>query len=119
MAIMKAITKQEADRWYKQFKQERKATRTPQDNVVYHYTSLASLQKIVETTKIFATDYRLLNDKTEFQYGLQVLEVMLRRRGQALGHHFGRLRVGSGENRVAQNSKRSFIHLLRILEPGG
>jgi Protein of unknown function (DUF2971) len=40
--------------------------------VVYHYTSAKSLQGIVESGQIWATDSRYLNDSLEFQYAVDL-----------------------------------------------
>lgn len=48
------------------------------DEIQYHYTSIDSLQKIIESKTLFATEYHYLNDIDEFQLVnailLQVLE---------------------------------------------
>lgn len=41
-------------------------------DVVYHYTTAAALKGMLETGRLWATDYRFLNDSTELQYGLDL-----------------------------------------------
>jgi Protein of unknown function (DUF2971) len=57
----------------------------PSNALVYHYTSLAALRGILDSRTMFCTDYRFLNDKTEFNFGLNVVEAMVRARGAESG----------------------------------
>lgn len=47
------------------------------DRLVYHYTDLSGLRGIIESEAIWASDYRFLNDRTEFAFGLEILEMVL------------------------------------------
>lgn len=47
--------------------------------VLYHYTSAAGLKGIVESASIWASEYRFLNDSTEFTYGLTEFKKLYRR----------------------------------------
>lgn len=47
------------------------------DRLVYHYTDLAGLRGIIESEGVWASDYRFLNDRTEFTFGLEILEMVL------------------------------------------
>jgi len=42
--------------------------------VLYHYTTAASLSGIIKSRSVWASDYRFLNDATEFRYGLGIFE---------------------------------------------
>lgn len=44
------------------------------DWICYHYTSLASFRSIVETRRIWLTDYRFLNDQTEYRHAVSLFE---------------------------------------------
>src|SRR6476646_1334832 len=46
--------------------------------ILYHYTTLAGLQGIVETNAMWATDTRYFNDAKEFTYSKEVIETALR-----------------------------------------
>jgi hypothetical protein len=41
---------------------------------LYHYTTAEGLQGIIKTKSIWASDYRFLNDATEFDYGLSIFD---------------------------------------------
>jgi hypothetical protein len=41
--------------------------------VPYHYTSAADLHGIITSKSLWASDYRFLNDTSEFRYGLDIL----------------------------------------------
>jgi hypothetical protein len=43
-------------------------------NILYHYTTAEGLQGIIKTKSIWASDYRFLNDTTEFNYGLSIFK---------------------------------------------
>lgn len=47
------------------------------DRLVYHYTDLAGLRGIIRSSALWASDYRYLNDRTEFAFGLEILEMVL------------------------------------------
>lgn len=55
------------------------------DGCVYHYTSLAGLTNILASEAIYCSDYRQLNDRTEFHFGMEVLESMVAARAPLLG----------------------------------
>lgn len=55
------------------------------DGLVYHYTSLAGLAGILQSQALFCSDYRQLNDRTEFHFGMEVLESMVATRAPELG----------------------------------
>jgi hypothetical protein len=42
--------------------------------LLYHYTTVAGLEGIIRSKSIRASDYRFLNDATEFRYGLNIFE---------------------------------------------
>ena len=42
-------------------------------SVIYHYTNAAGLQGIVASGQLWATDYRFLNDSSEFRDGISLL----------------------------------------------
>jgi hypothetical protein len=44
---------------------------------VYHYTRLKGLRGIAENGRIWATDYRFLNDASELHFGLDILEMVI------------------------------------------
>jgi Protein of unknown function (DUF2971) len=41
---------------------------------LYHYTTANGLEGIIRTRAIWASDYRFLNDATEFNYGLSIFD---------------------------------------------
>jgi hypothetical protein len=41
---------------------------------LYHYTTPAGLEGIIRTKSIWASDYRFLNDASEFNYGLAIFD---------------------------------------------
>ena len=43
------------------------------ETVIYHYTSLAGFISILKSNRIWATNFRFLNDPTEVEYGRQRL----------------------------------------------
>ena len=45
--------------------------------ILYHYTTPIGLEGIIRTKSIWASDYRFLNDATEFNYGLAVFDRIL------------------------------------------
>jgi hypothetical protein len=47
------------------------------EQYVYHYTNLAGLRGIVDSGALWASDYRYLNDRTEFAFGLDILEMCI------------------------------------------
>lgn len=47
---------------------------------LFHYTSAAGLQGIIETKSIWATDHRFLNDPSEFTHGWAIVIAALKRR---------------------------------------
>lgn len=47
----------------------------PSERYVYHYTNLAGLRGIIDSNTLWASDYRYLNDRTEFAFGLDILEM--------------------------------------------
>jgi hypothetical protein len=42
--------------------------------ILYHYTTIEGLQGIVKSKSIWASDYRFLNDASEFQHGLAMFD---------------------------------------------
>ena len=44
---------------------------------LYHYTTAQGLEGIITTRSVWASDYRFLNDATEFRYGLNIFEQTL------------------------------------------
>jgi Protein of unknown function (DUF2971) len=46
-----------------------KSSSSTRNRSVYHYTSAESLIGILQSGKMYATDYRFLNDRTEFNHG--------------------------------------------------
>lgn len=46
--------------------------------ILYHYTTAAGLRGIVRTKSIWASDYRFLNDASEFNYGLSIFDRILK-----------------------------------------
>ena len=44
---------------------------------IFHYTSLATLVKIIENQTLWATDINCLNDKTEFKHGITLIKKIL------------------------------------------
>jgi hypothetical protein len=52
---------------------------------LYHYTTAPALQSIIETKSLWASDYRFLNDSSEFRYGWAIVVSVLRDRLGDLG----------------------------------
>jgi hypothetical protein len=50
----------------------------PMTTVLYHYTSAAALQNIIDSTSLWVSDHRFLNDPTEFLYGWEIVLDALR-----------------------------------------
>lgn len=50
------------------------------ERYVYHYTGLAGLRGIAAKGRIWASDYRFLNDQTELNFGLEILEMLVAHR---------------------------------------
>ena len=46
-------------------------------DVVYHYTTAAGLQGIIDSASLWATDLAYLNDSTEMRYGLEIFQTEL------------------------------------------
>jgi hypothetical protein len=42
--------------------------------ILYHYTTATGLKGIIRSRTVWASDYRFLNDATEFRYGLAIFE---------------------------------------------
>lgn len=55
------------------------------DGLVYHYTNLASLAGILDSQAIHCSDYRQLNDRSEFHFGMNILESLVANRAPQLG----------------------------------
>ena len=49
----------------------------PSKTLVYHYTNLAGFRGIVMGKSVWASDYRYLNDRSEFLFGLEILEMVI------------------------------------------
>jgi hypothetical protein len=49
----------------------------PHIESIYHYTSLSGLIAIIETQSIFCTNINFLNDKKEFQYGVDLIQKVI------------------------------------------
>ncbi|MDQ3563310.1 MAG: DUF2971 domain-containing protein [Pseudomonadota bacterium] len=47
-------------------------------DLIYHYTTVDALQKIIESQSLWLTDYAYLNDSSEVQHGLQIAHEALR-----------------------------------------
>jgi Protein of unknown function (DUF2971) len=45
--------------------------------ILYHYTTAEGRQGIIKSKSIWASDYRFLNDPTEFNYGFSIFEEIL------------------------------------------
>lgn len=54
----------------------------------YHYTTAASLWAIVESEAIRLTDYRFLNDPSEYEYAVQLIQRCLRKRIERKGARY-------------------------------
>ena len=46
--------------------------------ILYHYTTAAALQNIIGTKSLWTSDYRFLNDPTEFRYGWEIVLAALK-----------------------------------------
>jgi hypothetical protein len=55
----------------------RRRPSTQTQDLVYHYTSAAALQSIVETNELWLTDFAYLNDASEFVHGRKAVEETL------------------------------------------
>ncbi len=53
--------------------------------VLYHYTDAAGLLGMLQSRRIWLTDYRFLNDRTEFVHIEKLVETLLAERGQQSG----------------------------------
>lgn len=82
MVFFPPITAEEAAAKLKAFDDQFK--REP-DGLVYHYTSVAGLAGILNSQALYCSDYRQLNDRTEFHFGMEVLEAMVANRASELG----------------------------------
>lgn len=60
-----------------------RADRARLPKVVYHYTNAAGLNGILESDKVWATEYRFLNDRSEVQYTRGIVQSILTKRMQA------------------------------------
>lgn len=47
------------------------------EKYLYHYTNLAGFRGIVQSKSIWASDFRYMNDKSEFVFGLDILEMII------------------------------------------
>lgn len=81
MAFFPPITPEQAAAKLMAFDEQFK--REP-DGLVYHYTSLAGLAGILQSRALFCSDYRQLNDRTEFHFGMEVLESTIGKRAPEL-----------------------------------
>ena len=71
------------------------ARKGPDGGVVYHYTDAFGLEGILRSGKIRATDYRFLNDRSEFKHGIENAKSLC-----------GKLAKGTKDQRL-----RNFLHL--------
>lgn len=55
------------------------------DGLVYHYTSLATFAAILQSGALHCSEYRQLNDSTEFHFGMEILESMVATRAMQIG----------------------------------
>lgn len=55
------------------------------DGMVYHYTTLADLAGILSSEALYCSDYRQLDDDSEFHFGMEILEAQVATRGTELG----------------------------------
>ncbi len=53
-------------------------------SILYHYTTAHGLRCIVESKSIWASDFRFLNDASEFQHGRSIFEKIFREMHQTL-----------------------------------
>ena len=53
--------------------------------ILYHYTTAEGLRGIIEDKAIWASDYRFLNDATEFEYGMSLFDKIFVSFRDALG----------------------------------
>lgn len=59
------------------------ALRVPVPERLFHYTNSAGMRGILESNRLWATNYRFLNDKSEISYGVTVLERVVQERLKA------------------------------------
>lgn len=54
---------------------------------LYHYTTAIGLAGIVRDRKIWATDFRFMNDPGELEYGISVFDLVFKDHAYLLGEH--------------------------------
>jgi hypothetical protein len=57
--------------------QRNMASQSSPAGLVYHYTTAAALQGIIESNGIWLTDFSYLNDESEIRYGIEVAQDIL------------------------------------------
>lgn len=60
--------------------QSKKYVKAPPPEVLYHYTNASGLLGIIESSRIWATDYRFLNDSSEIQYAVSLFHKIIEKR---------------------------------------
>src|SRR5687768_2712440 len=98
------------DAYYKRFSTEwvRKQARPPK--ILYHYTSAAGLQGILDTRRMWATHARFLNDPSELDYGLQLVrQVVTNYRNQGVPAHVEGLFEAISEQWNAFDDEETYV----------
>lgn len=73
------ILKDKIKELLKQFEEELKKTSSPPPIIhLYHYTSFSNFIRIINSRELCFTDYRHLNDPTEFLLSKSVLEKVIK-----------------------------------------
>lgn len=62
--------------------ESRKHTQTTPPEVLFHYTSSYGMRGILESSRLWATNYRFLNDASEVAYGMGLFESIVKERLQ-------------------------------------
>jgi Protein of unknown function (DUF2971) len=60
----------------------------PVPNILWHYTSHAAFQGIISSKKIWATEYRFLNDRQEFLHAKQLAQNLVDEEPEYIGERF-------------------------------
>lgn len=60
--------------------------RTPLPDRLFHYTNSAGMRGILESNRLWATNYRFLNDKSEIAHGVTILEQLVKDRLDKVDH---------------------------------
>lgn len=60
--------------------ESRKHVQTELPELLFHYTSSGGMRGILESTRLWATNYRFLNDASEVEYGVALFESLVQER---------------------------------------